>query len=151
MYCLNCMEAEEIVPGAGCFGNADPNIPFDARERIKMVCAFIDRMYTEDVSRGKLAYLFNINKDTLSRHFNRYTGMRLNDYINKLRIMHTARLLKETDYSVTYICIISGFENVRTFNRLFRKEFLLSPSGYRKIYSLGNFTEIKHGLLPSDQ
>ena len=103
----------------------------NARERISMACIFIEKAYTESLTRCELSSLFGMNEDTFSRYFNRYKGIRLNDYINTLRIMHAMKLLLETDYTITQVSIFSGFDNIRTFNRAFRKAASISPSEYR--------------------
>ena len=37
----------------------------------------------------------------------------------------------ETAISITNICLDSGFESQRTFNRVFKERYKISPSDYR--------------------
>ncbi len=137
---MNCIKCEISSQN---YHPADRGIkklkPFpDAHEKIKMVCAYIDRMYTEDLSRIYLSSLFGMNEDWLSRNFNRFMGMKLNEYIYALRILHSMRLLRDTESSITRVSMISGFDNIRTFNRAFRKVTSVSPTEYRKRCTLEN-------------
>jgi len=113
-------------------GGKNKDISLNAEERIKMIRAFVDRTFTEDLDRAYLSELFGVNSDTLSRHFSRYTGIPLYDYINKKRIDLSKKMLSETDYTVTKISIICGFYSIRTFNRRFRKETSMSPGDFRR-------------------
>jgi transcriptional regulator GlxA family with amidase domain len=54
-------------------------------------------------------------------------------YINGLRIGEAARLLKTSGRSVLDIQFECGFGNTSHFNMLFRAEFGVSPSRYRKL------------------
>lgn len=134
MNCLLCSERERN-DGAAYYNICEPEGKrsfLHPRERIEMICAFIDRTYTEDLSRSYLSGLFGINSDTLSRHFNQYKGKGLCEYIKERRINHAVRLLSETDLSVTKISIECGFDNIRTFNRAFRRFTSMSPGEYRR-------------------
>ncbi|WP_368257209.1 helix-turn-helix domain-containing protein, partial [Blautia wexlerae] len=39
--------------------------------------------------------------------------------------------LENTSDSITNICLDSGFESQRTFNRVFKERYKISPSDYR--------------------
>ena len=43
----------------------------------------------------------------------------------------TYTMLENTSDSITNICLDSGFESQRTFNRVFKERYKISPSDYR--------------------
>ncbi len=66
------------------------------------------------------------------RLFNQHTGKTINDYINELRIREAEQRLIETDDPVIRISMDTGFDNIRTFNRVFKKINGVSPSLFRE-------------------
>ena len=54
-------------------------------------------------------------------------------YILINRINNAVSLLETTDYNVTEISAIVGYENPMYFSRLFKKQKGVSPTEYRKI------------------
>ena len=53
-------------------------------------------------------------------------------YVLSLRMSNAESLLEMTDYNVTEISSIVGYENPLYFSRMFKKQRGLSPSEYRK-------------------
>lgn len=53
-------------------------------------------------------------------------------YILSLRISNAQTLLKSTNYNVTEIADIVGYDNPLYFSRLFKKQSGMSPSEFRK-------------------
>ena len=100
--------------------------------KIETVCEFINENYICNLTREDLAVAAELNPDTFSRVFNQHTGKTLNDYIYDLRIEEARRRLKETGETVTRIAIDTGFDNIRTFNRVFKRLAGVSPGEFRK-------------------
>ena len=55
-----------------------------------------------------------------------------NAFINSYRVDHAARLLTDTNDSISIIAELSGFANRTTFNEQFRNRYKMTPSEYRK-------------------
>lgn len=108
-----------------------------AEEKIKNVIKKINREYTEEMNREDLASFVGVHPDSLGRQFKKYTGYKLSDYINELRINEAARRLREEDTNIIDIAFDVGFESVRTFNRTFPKFMNETPFSYRKIFQCG--------------
>ncbi len=102
-----------------------------AEEKVKLVIDFINDNYDTDLTREGLASAVDINPDHLSRVFNRYTGKKINEYINAIRIEEAKKKLENSSYNITEIAISVGFENLRTFNRYFLSATGVSPTEYR--------------------
>jgi len=72
------------------------------------------------------------SKEHTSRELRKYSGFTPTEFINRLRIDHTARLLCTTDKSVLEIALECGFENQGYFHRCFKTRFGTTPLKYRK-------------------
>lgn len=100
--------------------------------KIRNVLDFINKNYSADISREGLAAAVELNPDHLSRMFNKVTGKRIDSYINELRIKKAKSELIETDKTVLRIAMETGFDNLRTFNRIFKDTEGMTPTGYRE-------------------
>lgn len=78
------------------------------------------------------------------RNFKEYTGSTPAQYILSLRISNAQTLLENTNYNVTEIAEIVGYDNPLYFSRIFKKQSGVSPSEFRKQLQqdLGTNTEI---------
>jgi len=104
----------------------------DIKIKLEFICEFIDEHFTNELSRDNLASAADMNPDTFSRMFNLYIGKTLPDYINEQRIKESIRRIAETDDAITRICHDTGFDSIRTFNRVFRKSTGTSPGEFRE-------------------
>ncbi|MDD3122516.1 MAG: helix-turn-helix transcriptional regulator [Candidatus Izemoplasmatales bacterium] len=80
----------------------------------------------EDIS--KVAYY---SPSHISRWFNRYVGLSLNEYINKRRLSLAALMIKNTKKPIEYVAHFYGFNSSKYFSNLFKKYFNVSPRNYR--------------------
>ena len=99
---------------------------------IRSILLYLDKNYQKNIKLGKLSELFGYNRSYLSRVFNAYIGVGFNEYINRLRVRHSARLIQTTDMNMTQISEESGFSCVRSFNRTFMEQYGITPMKYKK-------------------
>lgn len=99
--------------------------------RMERVCEFIREHFREDLERETLSETVGIHPDVFSRNFNKHTGQSLIEFINSLRIEEAKRLLKDTDLAIIRIAMDTGFDSVRTFNRVFAGIAGMSPRDFR--------------------
>ena len=65
------------------------------------------------------------------RLFSKTFHRNFNQYLNDARLNYACQRLENTSDSITKICLDSGFESQRTFNRVFKERYKISPSDYR--------------------
>jgi transcriptional regulator GlxA family with amidase domain len=78
---------------------------------------------------------------TFDRRFRKATGESPSTYIQKLRVEKAKRLLETTNDTVEEISDKVGYEDSRSFRRLFCHLTALSPKTYRVKYGLPNASE----------
>ncbi len=101
------------------------------RQKLDEIAGYIIENYHDDISREGLASMIGLDPDYISRLFKIYTGMKIGDYINKLRIEEACRLLVSGDQSVLQISMTVGFESLRTFNRAFSGIMGETPTSFK--------------------
>lgn len=93
---------------------------------------YIEEHYTDsDLSVDQIAAVFHISNSYFSRMFNEICKFSFPEYVNELRLTHSARLLQTTDLSIREVAERSGFSSVSYFGSRFKKKYGVSPSAYR--------------------
>ncbi|MBC7959574.1 MAG: helix-turn-helix transcriptional regulator, partial [Vallitaleaceae bacterium] len=67
-----------------------------------------------------------------SHVFSRKMGTNLNDYLNSFRLNYAVHLIRTTHKSLAEIYNESGFDSQRTFNRVFKNTYEMTPSKFRE-------------------
>lgn len=102
--------------------------------RMIMVTDYIKSNLTaDDLSQGAMAKLAGISKDYFSRIFRSVTGMNYSRWLNMIRLEKAAELLADREKTLTEVAMLSGFQSISSFNRVFRTEKGMSPGEYRAL------------------
>ncbi|UII20682.1 AraC family transcriptional regulator [Fulvivirga ligni] len=99
--------------------------------RIEKVNEYIKQNLYQKIQLKDVADLVNMSESAFSHFFKKRTNSSFSDYITDLRLGHAARLLIETERSISEVCFDSGFNNVSNFNRTFKKKLGFTPSMFR--------------------
>ena len=102
--------------------------------RILKVKKFIDEHYAEELSLETLSGMAGMTPTAFSRFFRQKTGRTLIDYIVDVRLGAAARLLVDTNSTISEICYSCGFNNLSNFNRLFKAKRDTTPRDFRTLY-----------------
>lgn len=100
-------------------------------DRMDRLLSLIEQHYTENITLAQAARELGCNYDYLSRVFNQTYHMNFRTAVNQYRCEKALRLLHTTRQSLTDISMASGFQSIRSFNRIFREYMGISPSEYR--------------------
>ena len=79
-----------------------------------------------------LAAMCNMSVTTFRKRFFHHTGLLPVQYISNYRLKVAIALLQNSREQIVRIAIKSGFSTLSHFNRVFKKEFGISPAEYRK-------------------
>lgn len=84
------------------------------------------------LNRDDLLRIAGINKNDFGTLIQNHAGAsNLNNYLNRLRVEYSVRLIKENkNYSIEAIARESGFNSRATFYRAFYKQFGMTPTEY---------------------
>ncbi len=104
----------------------------DVMRRMIAVTDYIKNNLTaDDLSQAAMADMAGISKDYFSRIFKTVTGMNYSKWLNMIRLEKATELLAKEDRSLTEIAMLSGFQSIPSFNRVFREEKGMAPGEYR--------------------
>lgn len=113
----------------------------DARKEkvgVEEIKRYIDRHYCESgFSTSDIVNRFNFSVSYLSGIFKKAEGTTIVDYITDKRIQRASQLIRETNFSVTYISALVGYDNIQYFSKVFKSATNMSPTEYSNKYRNG--------------
>ena len=92
----------------------------------------MDRSYAEPLDVAALAKIALVSEAHFIRTFKATFGETPHRYLQRRRVERAMFLLRQTDRSVTEVCLDVGFTSLGTFSRTFRAIVGQSPSEYRR-------------------
>jgi AraC-like DNA-binding protein len=100
---------------------------------IEQVKEYINDNPLSPISLQQLSLMFGLHPNYIVRKFKGVTGMKLSDYLTKIRLEYSISNLIMTDESLTKIALKSGFYDQSHFNRNFKKYLETTPKHFRKV------------------
>ena len=89
--------------------------------------------FADEISLDEAASMAHLSATAFSRKFQKFTGTKFTEFVNKVRVGQACAMLQATDEKVATICYEVGFRNIANFNRQFLKVKDMTPSAYRDL------------------
>ncbi len=99
---------------------------------IESVMHSIHNHIDKPISLSSMAKLLGLGERQFQRVFKRYSGMTFIDYLQHIRIQEANRLISTTDRRISDIAGSIGYQDMKFFNRIYKKKTGVTPSEYRK-------------------
>lgn len=96
------------------------------------IVEYIEANYKKPITLKELATHLGYDYCYLSKSFKQLFSMPFNDYLNTFRTDCALTLLTQTNMPITEIAFESGFQSIRSFNYVFKKQTGHSPAEFRK-------------------
>lgn len=133
-YFSQCKTSEELKSLAHQYFDVLKAPSFDVKYNKKMidVCAYVQKNYSNpNLSVSMIGDEFSMHPVYLSRIFKEETGQTLMEYIRTIRIEKAKELLKNTSININEIAEKTGYANIQSFSRAFKKIEGISPTVYK--------------------
>jgi transcriptional regulator GlxA family with amidase domain len=95
----------------------------------------MDRQYAQPLDIASLARIAHVSEAHFIRTFRATFGETPHRYLQRRRVERAMFLLRQTDRSVTDVCLDVGFGSLGTFSRTFRAIVGETPSAYRRRFA----------------
>lgn len=103
----------------------------DMNKTISQILHYCSQNYREPITIPDLCQALHVSQSHISHIFSQRLKISFPDYMNALRLNRAILLLHDPKLSITQVVERAGFPTIRTFNRVFRKQFGCSPTEYR--------------------
>src|SRR5580692_6592512 len=101
---------------------------------IEEIRQYLDDNLYEQHTIQVLCRQFTINREKLQLGFHQLVHSTVHAYIIRQRLERAAQRLVESDDSIKAISLESGYKKQRSFNKIFKTLYRLTPAGYRKLH-----------------
>ena len=102
-----------------------------SKDLVYQAVSYVSGNFRKNFSLDDMARDLGVSKYVLSRTFSKTFHRNFNQYLNDARLNYACHRLENTNDAITNICYDSGFESQRTFNRVFKERYKVTPSEYR--------------------
>jgi transcriptional regulator GlxA family with amidase domain len=107
----------------------------DRNRRMLRARDTMDRAFAKPLDVPALGRVAHVSPAHFSRQFRATFGETPHRYLQRRRVERAMELLRETDGSVSDICLDVGWGSLGTFSRTFREIVGESPSSYRERFA----------------
>ena len=109
-------------------------------KRLKPALIYIRENYADPqlMTAEKIASICNLSPSHFRTLFKNDIGMTLPQYINRTKLSAAVHLIQNTDKSIATVATEAGYSEIPYFNRIFRREFGISPKEMRKQYKVSH-------------
>lgn len=109
-----------------------PQPETDKNRFCREILEYLNAQYCNDISSYTAAAHFSYNQSYFCRTFKSLFGRSFSEYLNIFRLSMSKSLLLNTTLSITDIAASCGFKNPGYFAQVYKKEFGMLPSRFRK-------------------
>ena len=134
-----CIEsAAYLLHGLRCMEVGKPKSSSHSSETIEQIVSYIQKNATTIDNLEEISHSFFISKSHLCHLFKQQTGITVYDFLLRIKIEKASNLLATTKRKIKDICQECGFNSEYYFSRRFLMATGISPSKYRKEFSVYN-------------
>jgi AraC-like DNA-binding protein len=109
-----------------------PNKHLNTLSEFQQLLSYIESHYQEKISLEDAAQRLYLSPCHFSKTFNSLMGIPFVSYVNMVRIEHAVNLLQKSS-TVIETGLSCGFNNIRTFNRVFKQITGYTPSDFLRL------------------
>jgi transcriptional regulator GlxA family with amidase domain len=122
---------------------AQPHARMQLRNgKLGLALKVMENNIEDPLSPDEISEIVELSTRQLERLFSRYVGLSPKRYYLKLRLEKARDLLRQTDLSVTDVCVACGFKSLSHFSKSYRLAYGISPGledGSSKLVWHGGF------------
>ena len=99
---------------------------------LRRVEAFVDEHLSDEISLGTAARVAGLSEKYFCSFFHAKTGVCFKQWLHHLRIRRAIEMMKSRDHTITYVAFEVGFDDLRTFERAFKRCMTVTAREFRR-------------------
>ena len=100
---------------------------------VKVLKELLNDCWNENPDLNGLASILKLNPITISKHFPKYFGCTLGEYMRRIKINRSISLMQSSQRSLTQIGLECGFADQSHFTRTFKNQTGFLPKQFQKL------------------
>lgn len=132
---INVTEFIETIKQLNTF-KQKRNLANSYSQVVETIIHIVKQEYQTDLSLEEIANRVFLTSSYVSNIFKKEVGIGFNKFLNDYRLKKAQELLSHSNMKINDIAQYIGIPNTSYFNRVFKKEFKISPSEYRQKYGV---------------
>ena len=129
---IRCLLVEMLIQTMREIGKSSRTEP--QSDTVSQIASYVRAHYGERIKLSEIAGQYNYSLPHLSKKFQQEMGIGFSDYLQRIRLEQSCRLLECSSKSVSEIAALCGYSDVRFFNQLFRRALKMSPREFKKLH-----------------
>ena len=125
------LQQAEVLRRVNRLKTAKSSTKQELYRRVSLAKQYIDKHYAEKVDIHKISRVAAISEYHFLRTFKQIFGLSPYKYLLKTRLQKASELLRKRNHSITEIASLTGFTDINSFSKSFKKEFQIAPSQFR--------------------
>ena len=101
-------------------------------DAVSEVKKYVDENYMHNITLSDISKVLNFSVSHMSRLFKSETGMCFSEYLQKVSVEHSCRILANTDKKVIDAAQLVGYDDTKFFGSIFKRFMNMTPCEYRK-------------------
>ena len=115
-----------------CANKNSNDKPSSYSQTFSDVIFYMERHYAEDISLKTLSDIAHMEKIYFLKKFKTEVGTTPVNYLRKLRINQSKKLLLNSEFNITQIASAVGFQSIHHFSNVFKKSVGMSPTEFKE-------------------
>lgn len=99
---------------------------------LRRVNDYIEEHFSEPISLDEISSACGYSKYYFAHCIRQITGVTFLEFLMLYRLNAARARIRDTEDTITEIALSCGFNNLRSFHRIFRKHYRMTPLEYRK-------------------
>lgn len=125
------LQQAEVLRRVNRLKTAKSSTKQELYRRVSLAKQYIEKHYSEKVDIRKISRVAAISEYHFLRTFKQIFGLSPYKYLLKTRLQKASELLNKKAHSITEIASLTGFTDINSFSKSFKKEFQIAPSQFR--------------------
>ena len=129
---IRCLLVEMLIRTMREIGKSDQ--PDAQSNTVRSIAEYVRNHYGEKIKLSHMAQQYNYSLPHLSKKFQQEMGIGFSDYLQRIRLEQSCRMLECSDKSIGEIAALCGYTDIKFFNRIFRDSLKMSPREFKKLH-----------------
>ena len=105
---------------------------------IKYISDYAAKNYMDKLSLREITKNYPYSLGYISRRFKEERGVSFQEYLQSIRVWEACRLLANTSKKISEISALVGYENIKFFNEIFKRQTGITSREFKKVYNIKN-------------